>query len=179
MRSRLQNQIARVVGALLLSCFLQPIALSLAQHLMGTQEVAATVGSIHTLAAGNLPDRTPAGHESCYVQSSICATECASHDNPTWCSNNRCELALAQCTGDVPTAAAYRLPDECKAFDRDAVGIIEKQGTILIAAPHHLAQAYMDVVRARAACAEGRLAEAMALYEGIAITFSESSQAVD
>ena len=174
MRLRLQDHVLKILSAVLFSCFLQPIAPSVAQHLMGTKGVAATVGPLHGLAAGSLPDRTPEGHESCYVKSSVCATECASHENPAWCSNNRCEPALAQCTADVPTAAANRLPDECKAFDRNAVGIIEKQGTILIVAPDHLAQAYMDVVRARAACTEGRLAEAMTLYHGIAVTFGDS-----
>ncbi len=53
----------------------------------------------------------------------------------------------------------------CAKRDLELIALIESQGDAQAVAPTILAGAYQDVIRARDACGEGRVAEGLAIYQ--------------
>jgi hypothetical protein len=57
----------------------------------------------------------------------------------------------------------------CANRDLQLITLIEEHGKADIVAPEELTQAFLIVLQARIACYEGRVCEAIALYDGIAL----------
>jgi hypothetical protein len=102
-------------------------------------------------------------------------------DNGLRCSIR--SILTAACLCAATTVATAAEPKEsfslaCARRDLQVVMLIEAHGQAHTAAPQKLADAFLTVMRARVACQEGRVGEAIALYDGIALgpVFSQASQ---
>jgi hypothetical protein len=82
-------------------------------------------------------------------------------------------LAGDRATAEQPSSvqnASARSQKACAARDLALVILLEERGESTT--PHKLAAAFRDAVRARRACAEGDLAEALRIYDGAALSLS-------
>jgi hypothetical protein len=81
-------------------------------------------------------------------------------------------LLTAACLAATTTVAAAAESKEsslaCARRDLQLVTMIEAHGQAQTVAPQSLADAFFTVMRARVACDQGRISEAIALYDGIA-----------
>jgi hypothetical protein len=98
----------------------------------------------------------------------------------------RCSIRLiltAACLCAATTVATAAEPKEsfslaCARHDLQAVMLIEEHGKAGRMAAQKITDAFFIVMRARVACQEGRVGEAIALYDGLALgpVFSQASQ---
>ena len=112
-------------------------------------------------------ESAPSERSDCTVRDAVCHAGCFAQRDLDGCVSGRCEPLLRQCLAAVPAGRARLLPAACIAPDQAAVQLIEWHGEMLDLEDDALAQAYATLIRARIACAAGRLAEALALYDAI------------
>ena len=110
---------------------------------------------------------TSSERSDCTLQDAVCHAACFAQPDPAGCVSRSCEPLLRQCLAAVPAGRARLLPAACIGPDRAAVQLIEWHGEMLDLEDDELAQAYATLIRARIACAGGRLGEALALYDAI------------
>ena len=109
----------------------------------------------------------PSEQSDCAVRDAVCHAGCFTQHDLAGCVSGRCEPLLRACLAAVPAGRARPLPAACIGPDQAAVQLIEWHGEMLDLDDDELARAYTTLVRARIACAAGRLAEALALYDAI------------
>ena len=112
-------------------------------------------------------EETLSEQSDCTLQDAVCHAACFAQPDPAGCVRRSCEPLLRQCFAAVPAGRARLLPAACVGPDQTAVQLIEWHGEMLDLEGDELAQAYATLIRARIACAAGRLAEALALYDAI------------
>jgi hypothetical protein len=110
---------------------------------------------------------TPSEQSDCTVRDAVCHAGCFAQRDLAGCVSGRCEPLLRACLAAVPAGRARLLPAACLGPDQTAVQLIEWHGEMLDLDNDELAQAYTTLIRARIACAAGRLAEGLALYDAI------------
>jgi hypothetical protein len=88
-------------------------------------------------------------------------------------------VTLAVLCGGAVIAAAIaqptKIPKICAARDLQLVILLEQHGEARDVAPAMLTDAYFTVMRARKACLEGRVPEALATYDSIVLHAAEST----
>jgi hypothetical protein len=91
--------------------------------------------------------------------------------NALWPAARQWAVTLAfLCAGAGLAATAEHLrpgADICAANDREAASLVERHYRARDIADARLSEAFVAVQRARHRCAEGRIAEAVALYDGV------------
>jgi hypothetical protein len=102
-------------------------------------------------------------------------------DNGLRCSIR--SILTAACLGAATTVATAAEPKgsfslACASRDLQVVMLIEAHGQAQTVTPQKLADAFFTVMQARVACGEGRVREAIALYDGIALApvYSQARQ---
>jgi hypothetical protein len=85
-----------------------------------------------------------------------------------WIGSTLQALALGTCLAMPTSAMAQRqFARECSAKDITVITLIEDHGEAGDVSAERLASAWLTMLDARTACSEGRVGEALALYQSI------------
>jgi hypothetical protein len=83
---------------------------------------------------------------------------------------------LASVAGAGAAERTTTIPVECATRDLQLVILLEERGEAQDVASDKLAGAFFTMMRARKACAEGRVSEAEAIYDSIALQPARSAK---
>ena len=86
------------------------------------------------------------------------------------------QIAKLKSTGDA-VALEQRGSPICAARDLKLVMLIEELGEAKAVPGERLAEAFFTMMKARDLCRTGRIAEALAIYDGIEVTHGQSAAA--